>query len=154
MYYRIILCSKKIILPSKFNVKLQKKIWKALASLGLPKKFRGGVVPRFRSGGSTPPVAMYEDAENKRHSSSTFAKGLFKWNWLPIANFFESTGTKKDRYSDGIFQILSCNLILIVVKGFLTSWADSYFVNKNIQISKEFFFFSFSFFENEALFTS
>jgi hypothetical protein len=32
----------KMILPSKFNVKLQKKIWEALAWLGLPKIFEGG----------------------------------------------------------------------------------------------------------------
>jgi hypothetical protein len=32
----------KMILPSKFNVKLQKKIWEALASLGLSKIFEGG----------------------------------------------------------------------------------------------------------------
>jgi hypothetical protein len=44
------LCSKKMILPSKFNVKLQFFFWEALALLGLPKNFRGGV-PRFRLGG-------------------------------------------------------------------------------------------------------
>jgi hypothetical protein len=63
---------KKIILPSKFNVKLQKKNWKA-------QNFRGGG-PRFRSGGGgdffsggggvpTPyqhPVAMYACNRLKR----------------------------------------------------------------------------------------
>jgi hypothetical protein len=59
------LCSKKMILPSKFNVKLQKTFGKA----SLPKNFGGGA--RFRSGvcdffsgeggGYQHPMAMYVD---------------------------------------------------------------------------------------------
>jgi putative flippase GtrA len=87
----------------------------------------------------------------------------FSNEMAPNHNFFwidrwSFKGTKKDRYSDGIFQILSRNLILIVVVGptkvFSTSWADSYFVNKNIQNSKEIHFCLFSYFENEALFNA
>jgi hypothetical protein len=40
------LCSKKIILPWKFNVKLQKKIWEARAKGGGQKKF-GGAPPLY-----------------------------------------------------------------------------------------------------------
>jgi hypothetical protein len=36
------LCSKKMIFTSKFNVKLQKNFWEALASLGLSKILGGG----------------------------------------------------------------------------------------------------------------
>jgi hypothetical protein len=45
------LCSKKMILTSKFNVKLQKKIWEALASFELPKISRGGGVRDLGQGG-------------------------------------------------------------------------------------------------------
>jgi hypothetical protein len=67
------LCSKKMVLPSKFNVKLQKRIWEALASLGLPKfiYFGGGVRDLGQGGGDffsggpggggyQHPVAMYD----------------------------------------------------------------------------------------------
>jgi hypothetical protein len=76
MYYRNMLCSNNIILPSKCNVKLQKKIWEFFSEGGSQDLGQGAGGDFFRGGGGTLPVPPFGHVCNSMQCSKYWSLGV------------------------------------------------------------------------------